>query len=74
MCFAELSSIAIRGSGHGGGCVLTMEAEESDVAMVAAVGPHQEERIENALDKAPASRTSHHRALALRALIHPFGK
>src|SRR5271155_6053574 len=60
--------------GDPGRCVLTLEAQESDVAIVAAVGPDKEERVEKLLDKTSSSGTPHDGAVASRALVHFFGE
>jgi hypothetical protein len=51
-----------------------MEAQESDVAIVAAIGPDEEERVEKLLDKTSSSGTPHEAAVASRALVYFFGE
>jgi hypothetical protein len=51
-----------------------METQESDVAIVAAIRPDEEERVEKLLDKTSSSGTPHQRAVASRALVHFFGE
>jgi hypothetical protein len=51
-----------------------MKAQEPDVALVAAIRPDEQKRIENMFEKASTSRTPHQGTLALRAFIHSFGK
>jgi hypothetical protein len=51
-----------------------MEAQESYVAIVAAIGPDEEERVEKLLDKTSSSGTPHERAVASRAGVYFFGE
>jgi hypothetical protein len=69
-----LRAAAVRGRGDAHGHILPMESQESHVAIIAAIRPDEEERIEKVLDKALAHGAPHNGALAARALIYSFGE
>ena len=69
-----LRAAAVRGRGDAHRHILPMESQESDVAIIAAIRPDEEERIEKVLDKALAHGAPHNSALAARALIYSFGE
>jgi hypothetical protein len=51
-----------------------MKPKESDVTIIAAIGPDEKERVQEALNEAFAHRAPHDTAVATRALIYFLGE
>lgn len=69
-----LRSAAACRYGDANGCVLAVETDKSDVAIIATIGPDKEERIKKPLDDTFSSGTPHDGPIAFRALVHSLGE
>ena len=71
---ALLPGVAVSGSSDTDRRVLAMKAQESNVALVATIGPDEQEGIEKMFEETSTSRAPYESALAPRALAHAFRK